>query len=309
MALPPTATRYAQAHFGVVTATMLRDAGMSPRSVRRRAENGELTRLHPGIYALSGVPRNWEQSQLAACLATDGLASHRAAQRLWLPALVRDARDWPVEVTVPAHRRLEAKGVIVHRSQDLDQITTSHRSRIPVTDPLRMLGDLCSVAQADELARVVDGLVVSRLLSMAGVGAALTNAAERRVRGVGLLHSVVEQWPVGDTRPDSVLELKFARLCRVAGLPEPVFQHELTLGDQARRVDFAFPDLRVAIEVDGFEVRTDRRVFQDERRRQNDLALDGWIILRFTWHDIINDPDYVVSKIWETLAALGHQAI
>lgn len=228
--------------------------------------------------------------------------------RLWLPNTVRDARDWPVEVTVPAQRCPKPKGVIVHRSKDLDVGSTTCRCRIPVTNPLRMLGDLAGILDVDELGQVVDEVVVARLLTMAGVRSVLSDASRRRTRGAAQLRTIVEEWRVADIRPDSVLELRFARLCKRANLPTPVFQYEVTLDGNTRRVDFAFPDLRLAIEVDGFGVRTNRHVFQEERRRQNDFALDGWTILRFTWHDITKDPDYVVRKIAETLTTLGYQA-
>jgi very-short-patch-repair endonuclease len=102
-----------------------------------------------------------------------------------------------------------------------------------------------------------------------------------------------------------MLEVRFARLCRRAGLPLPVFQYELRLNGAVRRVDFAFPDLQIAIEVDGFQVRTDRDVFQQERRRQNDFSMGGWTILRFTWHDITKDATYVVRQIQTALLLTG----
>jgi very-short-patch-repair endonuclease len=308
MVLPSAVTDFAQAHFGVVTRALLGEAGVSARRVRRMAAAGELTRLYPKVFSVAGVPRTWEQCQLGACLSTGGVASHRAALRLWLPNVVRDTTSWPVEVTVAAHQAPALQGVVVHRAKDLSAGSISRRGGVPLTNPLRMLADLAAVTEFDELARAVDECVVARLLTIEGVRAALASASKRRVRGVGLLRAVLDEWPVGDTRPDSVLELKFARMCRRAGLPEPAFQYELTVAGATRRVDFAFPELRLAIEVDGFAVRTNREVFQRERRRQNDFTAVGWTILRFTWHDITNEPDYVVRKIMDTLALASRRS-
>jgi very-short-patch-repair endonuclease len=35
--------------------------------------------------------------------------------------------------------------------------------------------------------------------------------------------------------------------------------------------------------------------------RQNDLVLEGWTVLRFTWTHITADPDYVAETITRAL--------
>ena len=41
-------------------------------------------------------------------------------------------------------------------------------------------------------------------------------------------------------------------------------------------VDIAFPRQRVAIEIDGWAFHSDQPAFQNDRERQNWLALQGW---------------------------------
>jgi very-short-patch-repair endonuclease len=71
------------------------------------------------------------------------------------------------------------------------------------------------------------------------------------------------------------------------------------------RIDIAFPDLKLAIEVDGraWHVADDR--FQRDRSRQNELVRRGWTVLRFTWADLVTRPQHVVLTITATLAALA----
>jgi very-short-patch-repair endonuclease len=80
--------------------------------------------------------------------------------------------------------------------------------------------------------------------------------------------------------------------------------------DEAGRIlaeiDFADPHLMIAIEVDGRAFHSDRRSFERDRERQNALALRGWIILRFTWERLVNDPDGVLAEI--TAAQRGRVA-
>lgn len=54
---------------------------------------------------------------------------------------------------------------------------------------------------------------------------------------------------------------------------------------------------QVAIEIDGWAFRSDQPAFQNDRKRQNWLALHGWQVLRFTWLDITQHPERVLAEI------------
>ena len=68
-------------------------------------------------------------------------------------------------------------------------------------------------------------------------------------------------------------------------------------------VDIAFPGLRIAIEVDGWAFHSDRQVFQSDRVRQNQIALLGWQVLRFTWFDLTERPQRVLAQIRRAICA------
>ena len=51
------------------------------------------------------------------------------------------------------------------------------------------------------------------------------------------------------------------------------------------RVDFAYPELRLAIEDDGLW-HAERRAFLDDRRRLNRLDAAGWVVLHVTVDDL-----------------------
>lgn len=73
-------------------------------------------------------------------------------------------------------------------------------------------------------------------------------------------------------------------------------------GETLAEIDFAEPRLRIAIEVDGRAYHSDRRAFEHDRKRQNMLALRGWIILRFTWERIVEDPEGVIAEVVRAIA-------
>lgn len=141
-----------------------------------------------------------------------------------------------------------------------------------MTTPQRMLVDLAAVVDRETVTRAVEQCVVSRLLSIATIRTELERLPARGRRGVAPMRKVLADWPLGDTRPDSILDVIFGRLCRATGLPVARFQNDVTVGGRPCRLDAAYPDVMLAIEVDGFGCRTDRAVFQDERSRQNDLV-------------------------------------
>jgi very-short-patch-repair endonuclease len=67
------------------------------------------------------------------------------------------------------------------------------------------------------------------------------------------------------------------------------------------RVDFAWPDRRLIVEVDGYEWHSSREAFQRDRERQNRLVQAGWTVLRFTVEDIRQRPELVVTTIQDAL--------
>jgi very-short-patch-repair endonuclease len=62
-------------------------------------------------------------------------------------------------------------------------------------------------------------------------------------------------------------------------------------------IDIAFPEAEVAVEVDGWAWHVDVDRFRTDRHKGNALARAGWTVLRFTWHDPVNRPGYVVAEI------------
>lgn len=68
-------------------------------------------------------------------------------------------------------------------------------------------------------------------------------------------------------------------------------------------VDVAFPDQRLAIEVDGWAFHSDQATFQRDRTRQNRLSLNGWTVLRFTWLDLTEHPQRVIAEIRSAISA------
>ena len=169
------------------------------------------------------------------------------------------------------------------------------RQGVPATSPLRTLLDLDPAILDD----AVDRGVASRLFTVAGLEAQLGRVGRKGRSGVGPLRAALDRRLVTE-RPASVLESRMSRLLLAAGLPPPV--PEYAFGRY--RLDFAWPELRLAVEVDGYRHHSSWDAFRDDRDRQNDMVAAGWIVLRFTWDDVCHRPEEVAAQIASVLFSL-----
>ncbi len=71
------------------------------------------------------------------------------------------------------------------------------------------------------------------------------------------------------------------------------------------RVDVAFVSHRVAIEADSYRWHLDRRSFENDRWKRNQLAAAGWTVLEFTWYQLTHQPHYVLACINAALVRSG----
>jgi len=76
------------------------------------------------------------------------------------------------------------------------------------------------------------------------------------------------------------------------------------LGPVNRTGDVVFEEIRLLVEVDGFAFHTDHERYQEDRLRQNEFAVAGWTVLRFTWWTLTQEPERAVQDIQATIARL-----
>jgi very-short-patch-repair endonuclease len=89
-----------------------------------------------------------------------------------------------------------------------------------------------------------------------------------------------------------------ARLLRRAGLPLPRTQARM-LG---YTVDFLWPAERVVVEVDGFGPHRTRMRFETDRARDAALLAAGYRVLRFTWRQLLHEPELVIARVAAVLS-------
>jgi hypothetical protein len=150
--------------------------------------------------------------------------------------------------------------------------------------------------------RAYDHAVRSGIVRHADVLATWRTLARRGRRGCGVLRRILEARDPGSAPPGSAFEAKMLALVRSGGLPDPVLQHEISGSGWLSFVDLAWPAQRVAVECDGLAHHFGRQRLQWDDTRQNRLVLLGWTVLRFTWQDVADRPDLVLTQIRDALA-------
>ena len=99
-------------------------------------------------------------------------------------------------------------------------------------------------------------------------------------------------------RPESPFESQLLLMFYDRELPVPVAQHSITTidGRALYRLDFAWPEFRIAVEYDGYAAHAERH--DRDRRRDEDLVARGWIVIRATIDDLMA-PSRLVREVQE----------
>jgi very-short-patch-repair endonuclease len=278
---------------GLATNAQLAGLGIMAPAVTHRVRVGELERVFPRVYRSPLVPPSVLQRALAAVLwAGEGsVASHGTAAALWKV----DARtaDAGVELWVPGERAPRNPAVVVHRGA----VTGNDRrmiDRVPVTSPARMIVDIAAVLDGEPLEAALEDVLHRGLTTPATIERRLASLGGSGRAGAGRLRRLLAQ---RDQAPaESRLEVKVWRLLRGAGL-RPVRQYAVRCESRTFRLDFAWPNLKVAVEAEGFVAHGGRLAHVADRRRLAALVAAGWSIVPVTWDDCTTDPEVFVERV------------
>jgi very-short-patch-repair endonuclease len=295
----------ASTQHGLITAAQCRDVNLSRSAVHRLAAKGVLTCEAPGVYRVAGVPRTWHGRALCAVLAAGpgAVVSHRSAAFLW--GLEGFGAPGRVDITVPRHNRPALRpAVVIHESRDLELADARRRWNVPVTGPARTFLDVAAVAD-DELTvlRALDEVRRLGHASWADLWSSLFRHARKGRPGIGPARAALHA-RAGKRVPDTEFARLFLRMIDAAGLPEPRSEVDVTLAGHRYRIDCAYPECLVAIELDG-QGHDEPVQIEADARREAHLRSAGWIALRFTWRRFSCEPDGVLADLRAVLSARG----
>lgn len=285
--------RWLSRHHGVLTLEEARRLGISEGVVAGLVRRGRLERRHAGVYVERPpreAPFRVEAAAALAAAGPHGALSHRSAAWGWGLLSTTPARP---ELLVPYGSGSGFKDVIVHRSRP--PFRSQSKDGLRLTEPARTVLDIAATSP-NLLTAVVDKAVAERIVRLTDlelVAKAVRNASSRGAPA--LRRHLAARGYVGAPAP-SVLESHMARLFVQWNLPRP--EVELVAGESGEyRLDFAYPKIRLAIEVDGYAWHWDPDRMAADLARRNRLINQGWRILTFTWKQVLEHPDEVIAEI------------
>jgi very-short-patch-repair endonuclease len=275
---------------GVVAHHQLIAAGIGPAAIQRCVAAGRLHRLHRGVYAAGHRHLTAERRWMAAVLACgrDALLSHRCAADLLGLLATSSAR---IDVVTPARTRHGRNGISLHRVTKLDPQERAVAAGIPVTSVARTLCDLAAVVPLRLLRRAFDQAERMQVLDLA----ALERLMERSPRRSGsrAVKEVLRSYAGVPARTRSDLERQFLDLCRAAGLPPP----QVNARRANTEVDMSWPEHKLIVELDTPRYHGTQAAFENDRRRDADLQLAGYRVIRITGRRLRDEPAAVASLV------------
>jgi hypothetical protein len=287
--------RLAAAQHGVFSRKQAIEAGFHPSAIDRRVNTRAWEPVDRAVYRVTGTPPGWRQRLMAACLAGPAIASHRSAAALL--GFVDCDRDL-IEVTALRHRRRRSSEVVWHESCHFETRDLTVVDGITTTRPLRTVLDLGVVVGVNRLEELFDDGLRRGWYSTHAVWTRWEELGGVLRPGGLVLEAVLERKTAGTRPVGSLLESRFLQLVSQAGLRHPVAQYEVHDGDElVARVDFAYPELKLAIELDGEERHAGRSPRKSDARRERRLVRLGYRVLRFHWDDIRRTPGDVAREI------------
>jgi hypothetical protein len=214
----------------------------------------------------------------------------------------------------------EARGTLAGVMHGLDSVTLDTRPTrrrtppsvrivnidgIPCVDGIQTLLDLAALLDDRRWEHAFEAALRKGLASVAAMEESLGVVSSARNAGAQRIRRVLALRPAGAAPTESLLETLMVQLARdIPGLPPPVRQYTVydEHGEFIARVDLCWPQLGLFIELDG-QQHTGQPVY-DARRETAIVAATGWLVGRFTWHEVVRLPRTTARR----LACLVDQA-
>ena len=272
--------------FGMISARQLIEKGCSERTIRRMASEGALQTVLPGVFRSPSWPMGREQLMVAGCLRNSAaaLAFTTAGQIHGLRKMFDDR----VHLLVPHGSSPDLPGLVVHRCRKIDpEDIVPLGNGMRVTSVARTLFDVGGVIGHRRVVSALENALDRKLVNMDAMSEVTLRLFHRRRPGSREIRSALLARSDWTSALQSDLEVRVLAAIRRAGLPIPVVQYELSFEDgHIVRFDFAWPHIRVALEVDHSFWHVGSEESRKDKQRDRKVATLSWQTLRITEDDV-----------------------
>jgi very-short-patch-repair endonuclease len=289
MAAPPAVRALLARQDGLITVAQAVRRGLPERTLRRWTQHG-WRRPAPRVYLASGHRLSDRARVRTAGLWAGERGTVSGPAAAWWQGLLATA---PAQITVTVPRQLGLRGYPGVRVRRRDLV---------LADRSRVNGIWCTAVPLTVLETAIvlpDGSAFLDRALQKHIRFEHVYQAYCRMVGAYGATRIRDLLTAAADRADSAAERLMLSILRGAGLTG----WELGRPFQRWTIDFAFPDAKLAIEIDGWAWHTDVDRFRSDRRKGNALVGAGWQLLRFTWHDLVYRPHSVVAEIRAAILA------
>ncbi|WP_284233759.1 PDDEXK family nuclease [Mycobacterium antarcticum] len=261
---------------GVATTAQLLSA-LSRSQLDTRIARGDLIKVWPGVYGreepdahvrLRGLDLRAGEP-VAVCLST-AAAAH---------GFDTEGVD-DLHVLTPARHQLRnSDGLVVHRRDGAPVVQVESR---PATAPAWTAVEVARALRRPRALATLDAALRSGHCDRRELGLAAIAQAGRR--GIVAVRDLI---PLADAAAESPMESESRLMMIDGGLPMPELQYEvIDLSGRLWRLDFAWPDAKVAVEYDGFDFHSDPDALRRDRQKRAALLELGWTVISIVSDDV-----------------------
>jgi very-short-patch-repair endonuclease len=208
-------------------------------------------------------------------------------------------RSDKLHVTVPTGLGMRSAALELHHAPSLPARDVVVVDGIRCTSATRTIVDCAALLGDEALETAFEHARRMGLTHPAALARRTEELCGRGRPGSSRIRRLVAVQTRGERPPESRLEVKLARLLRAGGLPSPARQHPV----EGYRLDFAWPNRRVACECDGFEHHGSRLAWKQDRLRLAAIEAAGWRLVHVTWDDVTQHRDEVITRLALALRA------
>lgn len=268
---------------GVISFEQLAESGLDHDRIALLEAQGSLERLRRGVYRHTAHKETRTQAIVASSLAVgaDAIISSHTAAEVW--ALRGIARERQVHVAIPRGRTSKRKGVVVHSARDYFDLETLTLHGVRIESPFQSVMSFVTSKGRQWLLLEVDRLLGEGHTSIDALQSSLAFHRQRQTRYLDLAEGVLID-RMGRNSLENALEDKVVRWITSSNVAKPKLQHTVTARSSRAKyqLDIAYPEFKIAIEIDGFASHRDPIRFDSDRVRNNELTTDGWVVLHVT---------------------------
>lgn len=201
------------------------------------------------------------------------------------------ARNWLIRLNIPIRNSSESRRVVYSKMSDEDKKEITRKANQTAREMIargewipnveHLLGDKNPAKRPESRRKISEYKTANNPMHIEEYAMKMRKSMEEVLR-----------------KRATPEELRLKEALASVGL-DPKFQHAVCKAV----VDFAFIDLKIAVELDGGRHVTQKSVVEKDRKRDAELEENGWILLRFMNKEIEDDIDGCIKEVLDVVDA------